>query len=1746
MADNDVFAAAGGLSADYPVLLGPVRVEVRFTGSHLLVRVFPDEWSIDKFEDKLTKAEIDVVDAYWTALWRAGGHPAAEEAAWHELVTQIPAGRATWLLTQHAPANPADRPAVPTTTTVLVVVTPQPVAANDRQPTINYWTAIWRAHGDRAAIHAADVALITAVGTTRAAAIRARRPVGLTPVPPGATDAVAVAFLVLPPVDPAKVRPKAWTQPARVSLLPDQFQVIGYAGGQQVFSVTGQPVPDTLLVSPDPAATAAVDKPKIDEDTGELHVPPALRWLTDFDAAVAVGMGVRVPLQPAFQDRVDRLIVLGLRQKTAPEQTAAALGTLITNQLRSPNGYSLLPQGTPTNNTEQAPAGRDVKEEADAARRMAFVAEVAGDWRDKTDGQWFAELLGLDPAVLTGMPGADGTDQREARAAGTALWPATWGSYLTTTLHPIISADVAALTRDFFIRYVSGRGPIPAVKIGRQPYGIMPTTAFSRMTWPAAAPTAATAAHRRGLAKLLDAAAADWTLAAADVEHLGRHNGGAGGGPNAATDPHQRLLDILALQPTSAEYHQRYVMSVADLYNRENLRGGGPSVMTALSTLNMAQPILTLLARLGYQVDAQHPRPDVLDRLFTDVQQPILGPLVDGRPLSETEPLPEHANYLRWLATFGGADLEKIRLEDGFADGTPPAALLYLLLRHGVLLGWANAARRLAGLSVSSPDPLFIQISDAIAPELRESRFQRLYSPDQSITGNPTQLVHEFLPSVIGTAPAAAELAEQLAAIADLADVPTARLERLLAEHLDCATYRLDAWRLGLVTERLHQLRFGPAGTASPKRGLQLGAYGWLENIERKDKHLIDVPLTGDLAGVFKTNTARRDPLNGGYVHAPSPSQATTAAILRAGHLANRTSGKEDMFAINLSSNRVRIALSLIDGLRQGQSLGALLGYRFERALHDRHRDGGPGIEPIELDRFITPLRGAFPLRAGRLQDLQPDDHTEIELVEARTVVDGLALVRRATRDPAQPNFPYGATGLPTDANNSEKQVMDEEVQNLIDIHDALADLAVAEGAHQALLGNADRASATLDAYSKEGFPPEPVVVQAPRSGVTLTHRLGLRLPPANGVGATPRAMAEPAADGWLKNLLPDRQDLAAVVKWNDPVSGAPKQRVVTQADVGLAPLDLVWAVRPVDQAQLTDLDDRILGVVVDKDNPRPDAQLTIHYTSQINNKITFFEVSPLIAALRGLLTTSRPLRATDLMPAGSVVDRSADDTIKVPRDRPAAVRKALTDLRKNVQDYLDHLGPIVAARAQVLQQIDDLLTGYAGLVAGAGRFGMVRSGWGEALLWRRGVYSDLLAAVAAVAARMNATLANANALIATYDALPTSTPDAELFRILQQAEALITTKPTVPRPAKPKKLRTIVGDERQAFTTRMQALAGQASSSKKTLKGLYADIAALLPISDFDPTGFDLTPFGDRIVEHAAELLTRAQALAADIDKRLDATKTALADYDAAVTDPDRVRIATAALRALLGDDVLVLPEFTPPAQLNTDWKNGVDHSDDLIQHLVDTEGRDFPVDDWLHGIARVREKPRLWERVVLLSDALRGQGGVASNPFDQGGPALSPIQLPFQQHDHWLGMEFHKDSDITKDRVLFTAHYQNKLTFNGPSHCGLLFDEWTEVVPAERETTGLAVHYDGPDSEPPQVMLLVTPPKQDGWQDGDLVAAITETFDLARLRAVEPAHLDNTAYAHLLPATVLSATRQPITISTDLAVTNLRGKAQ
>src|SRR4029077_10808812 len=98
----------------------------------------------------------------------------------------------------------------------------------------------------------------------------------------------------------------------------------------------------------------------------------------------------------------------------------------------------------------------------------------------------------------------------------------------------------------------------------------------------------------------------------------------------------------------------------------------------------------------------------------------------------------------------------------------------------------------------------------------------------------------------------------------------------------------------------------------------------------------------------------------------------------------------------NLSSERIRLALSVIEGIQGGQSLAALLGYHFERNLHDRD-----DLKAKKIDAYIYPLRKRFPLVADKLKKTKLKNSSDpsvdpatvpITAIEARNVVHGVNL----------------------------------------------------------------------------------------------------------------------------------------------------------------------------------------------------------------------------------------------------------------------------------------------------------------------------------------------------------------------------------------------------------------------------------------------------------------------------------------------------------------------------------------------------------------------------------------------------------------------------------------------------------------------------------------------------------------------------------------------------------------------------------
>jgi hypothetical protein len=757
-----------------------------------------------------------------------------------------------------------------------------------------------------------------------------------------------------------------------------------------------------------------------------------------------------------------------------------------------------------------------------------------------------------------------------------------------------------------------------------------------------------------------------------------------------------------------------------------------------------------------------------------------------------------------------------------------------------------------------------------------------------------------------------------------------------------------------------------------------------------------------------------------------------------------------------------------------------------------------------------------------------------IEAIEARNVMDGRKLVDQITSSGVT-SYPFGIAALPA-ATAPEAAAIDAEANGLLDIYDAIGDLALAEGVHQAAQGNFERIAATLDAYTSGTFPPEPQVVETPPSGVGLTHRVALHLQPGltAPAGATPAAQAEPAIDAWLGGVLPALDTVGCVVTWNDPVSGAAQQLPVSLADLGIRPIDVLDLVLPDDTQAMTQLDDRIVSYVLQAAGPRPDADLAIQYRSAPPGGLALFDVMSLVRAVKTVITRSRPLRATDAALTGDATS-AANATVSLDRSRVATPKAALDGLGADMTAFLATLNPVVADpvtnRATILAQIDAYLDQAVALLHRAAGFRLATAGWGFALDRRHTAIATLMTQVTALVNRWNGRLADYDALIAAYDANPPAADDAA-FSALEAAEILLTTS-LQPRPATPALLRAALDGARAAFVARVGQFSAVLATGSTSFSAILAELTALLPVTDIDSGGFDVTPLGDQAVLLAADLAASLTSQLGQVTARGTATGAQLDLHDAAGTAAAAVAALQSAAAALLGKDFVLVPEFTLAQAQADEWANAVAASagGTLLSYLTGTEGIELPVDEWMYGTARVRPMIKAWETTTVLVEALRGPDDV---------PALLPVQFPYQAGASWVAMQFDPADRPDSDRLCYTAHYPVPFDKSAPQ-CGLLVDEWTEVIPATNRTTGITFNFARPDNEAPQAILLVTPATASGtWQWDDLVGALNETLDLAKVRAVEPSDVDQTPYSMLVPATITASTLYGISIVTSLAAVN------
>jgi hypothetical protein len=282
-----------------------------------------------------------------------------------------------------------------------------------------------------------------------------------------ATDAQRAAWLVTrtapgsAPLTDADLRPSPWDIAVRARLLPARFAVLALNGGEPVnLAAGGQPARYAAWTEP---VTAPLP-------VSVLHEPGEGDWAVDFDTALAAGMGVAIDV-PSPVTSIDELVVVGVRDRASLQpDDGETLAALLRAHAYSV-GLEVLQDGTPTNNSAAIRAAHSPAQDSAVAADLAapFATGAApglpAPLPDGSAGAQLADLLGLDRRTFADVTGAAAPRDGLQSAISLLVRFGVTGA-LPTGFAP--GPDAWPDLRP--------GGPAPALRVGRQPYGVLPAS----------------------------------------------------------------------------------------------------------------------------------------------------------------------------------------------------------------------------------------------------------------------------------------------------------------------------------------------------------------------------------------------------------------------------------------------------------------------------------------------------------------------------------------------------------------------------------------------------------------------------------------------------------------------------------------------------------------------------------------------------------------------------------------------------------------------------------------------------------------------------------------------------------------------------------------------------------------------------------------------------------------------------------------------------------------------------------------------------------------------------------------------------------------------------------------------------------------------------------------------------------------------------------------------------------------------
>lgn len=1344
---------------------------------------------------------------------------------------------------------------------------------------------------------------------------------------------------------------------------------------------------------------------------GRLEIfDTASDWISDFEQAVEKGMAFKIKADDGdssdfkIEDSYEKIIVTGYYDDNNPNESVKHLRELIANHLYT-EGLSFLDYGTPTNNLGEAKSAFSIRDEFDPI--ASFEPMIKGSslvWENNKDlalqsrGVKLAHCLGLPASTFKHLGKAAVQESPFAFLLQKLSWFALGGATLKMLFGDLISNTAHETLWRHYTKYVRAKGPLEAIKIGDQPYGILPVTRVKKVNT-----TEDTTTILEKTYSILQALFEEW-------KKFGQEEGESQKNPLHRIIPNlfneadtaskqekntwfqQRLVDVLKMEPSSDALYVNIKKYNAVRGKIHQWYGWDISLPTPLSTLPLAQ-VYELLSK--YNLTDLQSDFSALTTIKEDLET-LLKDFLEKKNFDTTV---LHAPLLSFQNIKEEPKKQEIPLEDHDIPLFPKDDEIDQLARF--IEDWennsnANELNYYEGSTSLFTDLIFRGFSNAISLYERTVQFRpsnedligyrklqigkisnkdkasasevliEIYQSTDGITfssENPIKISAPFAGTIpkfhvkegdqvragmplfdIISIPERNSLKEELfkdlkTILAAYKNTSPEERKQALNDILDLNSYRLDAWITSFATARLDALR-----TVQPQ-GIYLGAYGWVEGLKKDEKQKVE-----NKGGIY-TDTNRND--DGGMIHCPTPAQSLTASLFKNSFLPYLRSGDYDNnpYALNLTSDRVQQSHQLMQGIRQDQEIEALLGYKLERWLRD---------DNLHLE--IEQLRKQFPLEVNIMN--RADDESDIGFT-ALSVINGWQMI-------------------------AEKETLKQKLNGLSDtilpyinklegLLDASADHLLFEAGYQLTQGNLTQSAAAMDAAKGILAPPETESLKTKTPGTGIRHQL-IYLFPKEGdpiPKTSSKAFLEPNINNWLQEQLGELSMIGCIVELSEENDIPIETIAIKLSDLGISHADFLYLSDQMVSDGASELEVRIIQQVIQQRGDWSD-QLTYKITDTAPaNHLSLVEALEVAQYTYQLLANSRCVQSDDLS--------TVEETAQYNWDALGAIKVRIITLKAQL---------MVSQSSAILAQFDLQEAKYAYL-------------------------SRMPADVEKLSQELDAMIAKVNTHLEAFDtAINESVENRggyyQIFEHLSQAAKVLFGKAFILLPP------ALASNKVQTCTTNQiqKRLIGEDSINSENI-------------------------WGQERIQNWVQELAQVNEEAAHFEEWQMVNQ--------------------------------VWQNKKEEIEVNTTFK--------IIQYPS------FDTYPWV-GL-----------------DEYQIQNLLASDIYKN----ITPYKIP--QEDNESGYYPQGSQSL----VIFAA---DKHDYTGLQF-GIVINEFTEHIPNKSLNTGLSFHYNGPNNEAPQALLLAVPPydsDSNTWSNKDLNKIIADTMDLMKVRLIDGQIMDD-KYKAILP---------------------------